>query len=168
MEKTITVLNSLRRDGVLDEYAIGGAIALLFYTEPVTTYDLDVFCLLPEREGSLATLAPIYDHLRRHGYAADREHVVIEGIPVQFIPAYNELVREAVEQAVERPFKNVPVRVLRLEHLLAIMVQTGRAKDRARASQVMEETKPDEAMLSATLARHGLLAKWQRWRENPA
>jgi len=168
MEKTISVLNEMQCDGVLEQYAIGGAIALLFYTEPVTTYDLDVFCLLPERKGSLVTLAPIYDYLRLRGYTAEREHVVIQGIPVQFIPAYNELVKEAVEQAAEKSFKNVPVRVLRLEHLLAIMVQTGRAKDKARASQVMEETKPDDAALSAVLSRHGLLAKWQRWRENPA
>ena len=163
MDQTIAILNELVRERVLGQYALGGAVALLFYTEPANTYDLDVFCLLPPSSGPLVTLTPIYDWLKARGFTEDKEHVLIHGIPVQFIPAYNELVTEAVAQAGERTFRNIPVRVVRLEHLLAIMVQTARAKDRLRAAQLAEEVQFDRAALAEILQRHGLASRWQTW-----
>ena len=163
MDQTIAILNQLARERVIAQYALGGAVALLFYTEPANTYDLDVFCLLSADFGLLITLKPIYDWLRLRGFVEDREHVLIHGIPVQFIPAYNDLVTEAVAQANERSFQNVPVRVVRLEHLLAIMVQTGRTKDRLRALQVTEEAEYDRNSFAEILQRHGLASRWQTW-----
>ncbi len=49
LDNTLRVINSLETNGIIRRYAIGGAIALVFYTEPETTYDLDIFCLLPKR-----------------------------------------------------------------------------------------------------------------------
>ena len=168
MKQTLQVLNELKQAGVLRDYAVGGAIALLFYTEPANTYDLDIFCLLPASASSLVTLTPIYDWLRARDFREDKEHVVIHGIPVQFIPAYNALVTEAVERAVAKTFRQVPVRVLTLEHLLAIMVQTGRTKDKLRALQVVEETGLDRAALTDIITRHGLAERWQRWQTEAA
>src|SRR5438045_474043 len=130
MEKTLKVLNELGKAGLLTKYAIGGAVALLFHAEPVLTYDMDVFCFLPAGAGKLITLSPIYSYLRKKGYREKQEHVLIEGIPVQFIPAYNKLVEEAVTQAVAVRFKRTKTRVVRAEHLLAIMLKTNRPKDR--------------------------------------
>ena len=46
------------------------------------------------------SLGPLYEALRARGYAADRECVLIEGVPVPFLPAYNALrVRVLREQA---------------------------------------------------------------------
>ncbi|MCL0092519.1 hypothetical protein M1N92_02470 [Dehalococcoidia bacterium] len=47
MEKTLKVFNELEKTGLIRRYVIGGGIAVLFYAEPILTYDLDVFCLLP-------------------------------------------------------------------------------------------------------------------------
>ena len=42
---------------------MGGAVAVLFYAEPVRTHYLDVFVLLDEQaEASLTPLAGIYQH----------------------------------------------------------------------------------------------------------
>src|SRR5258708_25778347 len=101
MEKTIKILNELEKVGLLSRYAIGGAIAILFHAEPVLTYDMDVYCFLPAQSGRLVTLSPIYERLREKGYPEDKEHIIIEGVPVQFIPAYNELITETVAQAQE-------------------------------------------------------------------
>ena len=101
MEKALKALNDLETKGLIDRYVIGGGIAVLYYAEPVLTYDLDVFCLLPSAGSGLITLSPIYEYLRKKGYSVHGEHVVIEGIPVQFIPAYNKLVEEAIDDAVE-------------------------------------------------------------------
>jgi hypothetical protein len=39
MEKTLAVINQMERNGVIDRYAIGGAIAATLYVEPIQTYD---------------------------------------------------------------------------------------------------------------------------------
>ncbi len=83
MKKTLKVLNDMVEMGLIKQYAIGGGIAVLYYTEPVLTYDLDVFCLLPADKSELITLSPIYEYLQKKGYREDGEHIIVEGIPVQ-------------------------------------------------------------------------------------
>jgi hypothetical protein len=46
--------------------------------------------------------------------------VIIEGVPVQFLPAYNALLEEALREACEMLYQATSTRVLRVEHLLAI------------------------------------------------
>ncbi len=92
-------------------------MAATFYTEPVLTFDLDVFVLLSASTGKLVSLAPIYEALRARGYGEEKETVVIEGVPVQFLPAYNALIEETVAQAREIDYEGVPARVAQAEHL---------------------------------------------------
>ena len=86
MEATLIVLNELEREGVISRYAIGGAVGAIFYMEPFLTYDLDVFVLLPRTSGGLVTLAPIYESLKGRGCEEDGECLLVEGMPVQFLP----------------------------------------------------------------------------------
>jgi hypothetical protein len=113
MKKAIQVLNELEGCGVIQRYVIAGGVAALFYMEPVLTFDLDVFCILKVQEGNLVVLSPVYDALKERGYAMKAEHVVIEGVPVQFIPAYNALVEEAVAEAVEVQYEGEKTRWIR-------------------------------------------------------
>lgn len=162
MERTIEVLNQLECEGVFRRYAIGGAVAVLFYAEPVLTYDLDVFVLLAsEGSSGLVDLSPIYRRLAELGHHPDREAVIVAGVPVQVIPAYNALVEEAVASANEVRFGDAPTRVVGYEHLLAIMAQTGRPKDRERLASLLEQRPPDAARLDSILGRHGLADTWQ-------
>ena len=163
MEATLRVLNEMEAEGILRSYAIGGAMALLFHTEPVATFDLDIFCLVPE-SGPLVSLAPIYERLRSQGHEVAAEHVVIAGVPVQFIPAYNTLVTEALEQAEDKAFGQTPTRVLRLEYLIAIMLQTDRPKDRQRAAFLAATASFDNHRLEGILSRHQLTDAWNRIR----
>jgi len=160
MKLALQVINDLERDGLIQRPAIGEAMALLFHDEPVVTYDLDIFCLVPQ-SGLLVSLEPIYEALRAREFHHEAEAVVIGGVPVQFIPAYNELVTEALEQAEERIFDGVPVRVLTFEHLIAIMVQTNRPKDRQRLTMLAGNATIDQARLSDILTRYHLLAAWK-------
>lgn len=164
MEKALQALNALRRDNVIEDYAIGGGIALVFYTEPVLTYDLDVFVLLAQAETAIVSLAPIYDYLAAQGYAPDREHVMIDGFPVQFLPAYNPLVDEAVREARPVRYEETETRVVRPEHLAAIMLQTYRPKDRERLGVLLGEATLDRDYLLEILTRHGLLDRWDDYR----
>jgi hypothetical protein len=98
VKRTIEVLNEFEKQGVFSRYAIGGAMGAIFYTEPFLTFDLDVFVVLPQTAGGLLSLTPICDALRARGYTEEaNECVVIEGIPVQFLPAHNSLVEEALK-----------------------------------------------------------------------
>ena len=117
-----------------------------FYVEPVLTFDLDVFVVLPQTSGGL----------RARGYREEKECVNIEGVPVQFLPVYNALLEEALAEARETRYEATPTRVLRAEHLLAIALQTGRDKDRERVRLLREQASLDQKYLAALLARHGL------------
>ena len=165
MKLAIQVLNDLKREGVIADYAIGGAIAALFYAEPSFTQDLDVFVLFPEpKRGKLISLGPIYAALRNRGYKAFKEFVEIEGILVQFLPASGALLEEALKEAYNKRYEGTPTRVMRPEHLIAIALQTGRAKDRARVSLLMEQATMEMDYLRLVLKRHKLdkeFAKWQ-------
>ncbi len=161
MNDTLEVINGLESAGIIGKYAIGGAIGLLFYAEPATTYGLDVFCFLPKK-GQLIDLAPIYNHLNKLGYTSKREHVNIEGIPVQFLPPTTDLVKEALERSVNAVFASVPTRVFQYEYLLAIMAETGRLKDRARIALALGSADPDPDKLKEILKRPKLLDKWAK------
>ena len=100
MEATLKVLNELEREGVIARYAIGGAVGAIFYMEPFLTYDLYVFVLLPQTAGGLLTLAPIYETLKQRGCEEEGECLLIEGMPVQFLPADNALLEEALAEDV--------------------------------------------------------------------
>ncbi|MBU4185934.1 MAG: hypothetical protein KKC23_07025 [Proteobacteria bacterium] len=164
MKKTLKVLNDMVEMGLIEQYAIGGGIAVLYYTEPVLTYDLDVFCLLPVDKSELITLSPIYEYLQKKGYKKDGEHIIIEGIPVQMIPAYNEIIEEALNEAAEVKYQQIKTRIVRVEHLLVIMLQTYRPKDRERILLLLDETQIDMLYLENVLKRHGLMKKWLTFR----
>jgi len=48
----------------------------------------------------------LYEWLKDKGCNTVKEYIVIEGIPVQFIPVYNDLVKEAVLNAIKKKYKN--------------------------------------------------------------
>lgn len=165
MESTIRVLNEMVAEGVIEAYALGGAMAAVFYVEPVVTFDLDVFLLLPpaEHDRLAVTLERQNAWLFARGYRAAGEHILVEGIPVQLLPAFNPLVTEAVRTAVEKTLGGVAVRVSRPEHLMAILLQTGRAKDRARLQMFLEEAEFESAALDDLIDRFGLRQRWNEW-----
>src|SRR5213082_3271517 len=136
-----------------------------FYTEPVLTFDLDIFVVLPRTPGGLLTLSSLYEGLRARGYREENECVLIEGVPVQFLPAYNALVEDALNEAQEIMYEDMRTRVLRSEHLVAICLQTGRDKDRERVRILREQAKLDQNFLADVLRRHQLEDKWKLWTE---
>lgn len=160
MDKALKVVEEMARLGIIRAYAIGGGIAATYYIEPVLTYDLDIF-FLPVKEG-LDELAPVYEFARGRGYPEQAEALMIEGFPVQFIPAYNELVQEAVAKAATLRYRGVEAKVVRAEYLAAIALQTGRAKDRERVVRLLEGEAVDRAALAGILERHGLAEKLRK------
>ena len=129
-------------------------MAAIFYVEPFTTFDIDLF-YKPKTNAFDANVPQIFEALRQHGWTVEGTHLLCKGFPVQFL-AGNGLTAEAVEQAMNTSFQGVPTKVFRAEHIIAIAAQVGRDKDRSRIAQMLEQTEIDREYLREVLRRYGL------------
>ena len=162
MKDTLAIVEKLHADAIIGPYAVGGAVGAAFYLEPVATLDVDIFVLF-EPAPLILTLTPIYDACARLGYQPEGDAIQIEGWPVQFLPATQPLVAEAVCEATVRESAGLTTRVMSAEHLMAIAMQTGRAKDHARLIMFVEAEVADMDRLHGILARHSLLDSWVKF-----
>jgi hypothetical protein len=157
-ENTLRAVNDLRATGIIDDYAVAGAMALMFWIEPVPTFDLDVLVLLPQSAGPLVSLEPIYRWAADRGYAAEHEHLIIEGVPVQFLPSDGALADEAIRTADDLQYNGVGVRVVKPEYLIALyLVPSARtAKRRERAAALRHSAAIDLDRLNDVMTRFKL------------
>jgi hypothetical protein len=164
IQEVISAVNQMQADGVIDCYAIGGAVAATFYLEPVATLDVNIFVTFQPEPGSiLISPQAIFDYLKARGGTMEGEYVFIGGWPVQFLPPTGPLVEEALTQAMTPDVDGTSARVFTAEHLAAIALQTGRAKDKARRLQFIEEGALDAERFQQILARHDLVARWHQF-----
>ena len=154
----------MQSDGVIGRYAIGGAVGATFYLEPVRTLDVDVFIAIHAEAGKLVTLDPIYEHLMNRGYSTEGQYVVIERSLVQFLSA-GPLVEEGIAQANEVSLEGEPTFIFSAEHLVAMGLQTGRAKDKALILQFIEAEVLDQKRLDDIVIRHNLTQQWRDFQE---
>lgn len=155
--EALTAINEMKSAGVVTDYALGGAMALIFWSEPTVTFDLDVFVLL-EQTGMLVSLEAIYAWSRARGYPEQDEHILIAGLPVQVIPAHNALATEAVSSAAHLDYEGQPVRVIRPEYLIAMYLEeTARTRKRMeRVAALLDEGNLDQDLLNDLLDRYKL------------
>ena len=155
--EALGAIRDLKGEGVVTDYAVGGAMALVFWSEPATTFDIDVFVLM-EQKGVLVSLEPIYAWARRHGYPEQHEHLIVSGIPVQIIPAHNQLAVEAVANAADLEYEGRSVRVIRPEYLVAMYLEeSARTQKRlARVAALLDEGNLDMTLLEDVVKRYGL------------
>jgi hypothetical protein len=166
LKRTLAVINEMQAAGVIGRYAIGGAVGATFYLEPARTVDVDVFVAIHQEAGSLIlTPKPIYDYLTARGYLASGEYFIIEGWPVQFLPPTGALLEEALAQAREADVEGERTFVISAEHLVAIALETGRAKDKARIVQFVEANVLNRELLLDILNRHNLSERWTRFEQ---
>lgn len=156
MEKIFALINQMEADGVIGRYAIGGAIGSIFWLEPITTKDIDVFVALPTSAGGT---------LLTRGYRPQGQFIVIENWAVEFVPPGTPLVEEALARAVERDVNGVATRVFTAEHLAAICLQVGRARDHDRVSRFVEQGALNGEKFEDVLRRHQLLETWHDFQQ---
>ncbi len=160
--EVIEVLNDMQAKGVIQDYAVGGAVGAAVYIEPFHTKDFDVFVAI-ERKGPLIDLSAIYAFLAQRGFNAKQQWVVIGGWDVEFLPPYSPLTEEALQQAKVIPWEDLRVRVMQPEHLVAICLAASRPQDHDRIVKFIEQGAFDTKALKPILERHGLLEKWERF-----
>jgi len=68
IKETIAAINRMQADGVIDRYAIGGAVGATFYLEPMARLDVDVFIAFRREAHQLAiSPRPIFESLKARG-----------------------------------------------------------------------------------------------------
>ena len=148
----------------MKRYAIGGAVGATFYLEPVATLDVRHFRRVQTRAGpSNGQPAPDFrlpdgPRWRRRG-RIPRPGRVARSVSAPTSP----LVEEALDEAATVDVEGTPARVFTAEHLAAIALQTGRAKDKARLLQFVEAGALEPKRFQAILARHGLAGRWREF-----
>ena len=146
--------NGLIAAKLIEDWALGGALAAIYYVEPFTTYDADIF-FIPADKSLTAGIPAIYAHLQAEGWQVEREHLLVRGFPVQFLAA-SGVTEEAVREAERIEFEGVSAKVFRAEHIVAIAASVGRAKDKARIEQMLQQAGLDKTQLKKILQRHKL------------
>jgi hypothetical protein len=164
MKGAFRILGDMVRDGVIRNYVVGGAVAAINYSEPVATEDLDVLVSLDTRPGGPIDLTPQYRYLEGRGYSTfEKEGVLIEGWPVQFLPVADEQDIDAISSAEIVRIDELVIPVLSAVHVVLAAVRTGRSKDFIRIDQFLEERLVDLEKLQTAILHFGLLDKWRRF-----
>lgn len=159
-----SVLLDMRRKGVIGKYAVGGASAVAFYTEPISTKDLDIFFLFePPQRSVILSLETIYDFCRENGYTYDHEFISIGGWPVQFVESGNDpLWADALANSVTFSFEGGSIDVLPPEHLAAMWASVARAKDILKIQHFAESEVLDPVKLKDVLDQFDLMKVWRK------
>ncbi len=166
LKDALVMINQMQADGVIDQYAIGGAVGATFYLEPIATVDVDVFVTFrPEPGQILVSPQPLLDYLVARGGKLEGEYVVVAGWPIQFLPPPSPLAAEALAEPVPFDVGGVPTRVFSAEHLAAIALEIGRPKDQTRLLQFVESGVLDSERFQAILSRYQLQDKWIHFQE---
>ncbi len=166
IKQVLATINLMQADGVIDRYAIGGAVGATFYLDPIATLDVDIFVAFrPEPGQLLVSPQPIFDYLLDRGCTLEGEYVVIASWPVQFLPPPSPLVEEALIQARRVEVEDVPTWVFSAEHLACIALETGRPKDKARLLQFVQDGVLDRNLMQDLLSRHRLEDRWRQFED---
>lgn len=166
IKEAIFVINQMQADGIIGRYAIGEAIGATFYLEPVSTVDLDIFIAVEPQPGQfIISLQPVFDYLKSKNAVPEGEYILIAGWPVQFLVPDSPLVAEALTEAVQSDVDGEPAWVFRPEYLAAIALQTGRAKDKNRLLEFIDQKALDSERFLKIVQKHHLTNKWKQFEQ---
>ncbi|MDD2236884.1 MAG: hypothetical protein PHG65_06730, partial [Kiritimatiellae bacterium] len=164
MKELIQLIDEMMDAQVITNYAVFGAVAQMRYTEAVVTLDADILIAI-EDDDRIAVLGPIYEFCKQRGYNPEGEAIRVGAWPVQFIPAFDELTKEAMANAEIADIDGLDVRVVRADYLAVIALSVGRAKDRMRVLALLEAHAVTEYDPAALAHKHGLEGKWATFKE---
>lgn len=164
MDRVAVLLNKMVEQGIITDYAVFGAVAQMRYTEAVVTLDADILVAIAEPD-KLDVLSPIYAFCRDRGYLPEGEAIRVGDWPVQFIPAFSKLTREAIRDAETGDLDGIPLRVIRADYLAVIALSVGRGKDFARVLALREAGAVTDKEISDLAMRHNLTSEWNLFKE---
>ena len=134
LKEVLVNLNNLKASGIIQDYAIGGGYAVMFYDIPISTYDLDVLVILPTEND----YHKLYEHFRAKGAKIENVYIFIEDMPVQFLPNYiSPLFNSAIKEAITIEFESIQTRFVSVEYLVLLLLTSFRLKDKIRIQSLI-------------------------------
>ena len=163
MKRVAELLNAMLDARVICDYAVFGAVAQMRYTEAVVTLDADILVAVPD-ETVMDVLTPIYRFCRARGYLPEGEAVRVGNWPVQFIPAFDVITRDAMANAETADFEGISMRVVSAVYLAVIALSVGRPKDFARILGLVESGATDPDAVAGLAGKYNLIQNWVRFK----
>ena len=163
MRELIELIDEMLKAGILENYAVFGALAQMRYTEAVVTMDADI--LIGVSDTSITVLSPIYAFCKERGYLPEGEAIRIGAWPVQFIPAFDDLSADAMECAEQADIDGLPVRVVRADYLAVMALKVGRSKDKLRVLALLESEAITTDDIAKLVEKYSLKDKWITFQE---
>jgi hypothetical protein len=163
MQQVFKTINDMVQQGILSDYALGGSVAFMVWSQPFLTNDTDFFVQLPQPVSGLLSLSSIYGYAADHGFETQQEHIVIDGEPVQILPSPGPLYDEAIVTAATKQLYGQPVKVMLPEYLVCTALQAGRMKDWAKIEKLLAEAEVDLEKLAQLISKFGLDQNWRRY-----
>jgi len=163
MQELVELLDGMLRANVVQSYAVFGALAQMRYTEAVVTMDADI--LVGVKDDSIAVLSPIYAFCKERGYSPEGEAIRVGAWPVQFIPAFDTLSRDAMLLAEVGDIDGLAVRVVRADYLAVMALKVGRAKDRLRILALIESNAVQPGEIEKLAKKYQLEDMWTKFKE---
>ena len=154
LAEILQAANELVQNGLIEDYALGGALAAIYYVEPFVTYDADIF-FIPKQQGLTAELPEIYAFLQARGWQTEGDHLLLNNFPVQFLAGHG-LTEEAIREAESVEYSGIRGKLFSAEHVIAVAASVGRQKDKARIEQMLKQADPDRIRLDKILKAHKL------------
>lgn len=166
MMEVIQTINEMKEDGVILDFVIGGGAATSLYAVPYTTEDIDFFCIY-KQSSIFIILDPLFDYLKERGgrwIERNGKKTFILGIwPIDFTPATTDLVTEAMKNAKTLQIDSVAFKIFSPEYLVAVALETNRAKDLLKVHALFDHDKVDIKILEDLLTRYNLGNRWEKF-----
>jgi len=146
-EAHLAVLNELEREGVIDRYAIGGAMGATFYVEPLLTFDLDVFVIMRQSAAACFRSPALWTACVLRVTPEEGECVLMR-VCRSVSSRLQRFAGRGAEGSAENLYEEVSSRVVRAETSFRICLQTGRDKGRERVRIFREQAELDMGYLA--------------------
>ena len=162
LSEVALVMQRMIIEDYIKNYAIGGAVAVAYYSEPLFTEDVDVFCYYSDALAN--NISPIRTRLEELGVVCRGMNYYIKGIKVQMqsMAEATPLEKKAFETAGLFDIDNVSVRIFQLEYAIAVKVQANRKKDWNHIFIAMDSADVNTDKLMSILREFGLLEAWRK------
>lgn len=146
----LKVFHRLSEKGIFEDYAIGGAIAVNYYTEPRNTQDLDLYFLIDDKGYHL-----LWETLRSMGYKAKGQRVIVEEVPVDMFPvSIHPIYEEALQKAIRVKVDGITVKIFSPEYLMVTKLMAFRERDRGDISDLFQFSKVNMNLLRSIIRRY--------------
>jgi hypothetical protein len=160
--KVLKAVDNLKKKGIIEDFIIGGGVAVSFYSQGIQTEDLDLYIQMPKNNFLNATDdKEIFKTLKPLGAKKIGPYIELYGIKIQFLFFMGGLIEEAFKNYklinIDSTFS---VKVEAPEYIIAIYLSLLRAKDIIKIHNLLRDTKIDYTKLRKILKKYDLITPY--------